>query len=465
MSRALEKIIKKQEEAAGVILDESEWESVEQPQEKTEEKPKENVLNLNVLEKDLIASFLFDNKIWRSLYQHIEQSNFEYDNSKTTFEIFRNYFEKYRELPTHPQVISMSRNGDYGEVTPGFDSFIEYVFSKPFREDEAQFLYDSVHAFIKRNKMKNALIQSVTLIDDHTQYNDVEKMIQEVIMWNENIDMGFEIAKEIEERYVQIEKLKENGFISPWPSLNKIIGGQFYQQELTIFLSPTGVGKSLCLVNIACYARNILKKNILYVSLELSDLRLSQRFDAYVSGIEFLETPNNIPRIKDKWEKFNNGNLFIKEFPESKVTVDEIHEYIYKLEYFKGIKIQGIIVDHIDAMAPAYNRYGKNSNAYLDGGVITTELRSLAKTYKCPVLTATQANRGGYNIGVAEFTSEHVGDSMKKIHTADNMIALVANDENRRNNEAFMKTLKSRNGKPMQYFKLKTNYPQMRFSE
>lgn len=462
------------------ILNEDEWEPVEvktpfkeEKKETFDDEEREDEvkkLNLNVLEKDLIASFLASKKIWLSFAQHIFPENFEYENSKFVFKIFTFYFDKYGEMPTQTQVISLSRTGQFGELTDaivsGFDSFVEYIYTKQFREDEMNYLYDSVHGFVKRNKMKNALIKGVTLIDDYTKYVEVENAVRDVIMWNENMDMGFEIAKDVEERYLLIEKLKENGFESPWKSLNEIIGGQFYQQELTIFLSPTGVGKSLALANIASWARNKLQKVIVYISLELSALRLSQRFDANIGNIDFLETPNNIQIIKDKWGGVKgNGRLYVKEFDEGKVTIDDIHEYVYKLQYFEGVKVQGIIVDHIDAMSPKMNKYGKNATAYTEAGVITQELRALARANKCPVLTATQANRAGYNVSVEEFSSEHLGDSIKKVQTADNMIAIVANNDNRRDNIAFMKTLKTRNGKPFRHFQIKTDYPKMRFTE
>lgn len=181
MSSVFDKLKNKQNEKEeegtkfeSLQIDESEWEPVGAPT--TEEKNEDDdnkTFNLNVLEKDLIASFLASKKIWMSFYQHIYPENFEYENSKIVFKIFAHYFEKYGEMPTQTQTTSISRTNQFGEITDsmvsGFDSFVEYAYTKSFREDEMQYLYDNVHAFVKRNKMKNALIKGVTLIDDHTQ--------------------------------------------------------------------------------------------------------------------------------------------------------------------------------------------------------------------------------------------------------------------------------------------------------
>ena len=70
--------------------------------------------------------------------------------------------------------------------------------------------------------------------------------------------------------------------------LDDILKGGLAQGELGIMMMPTGTGKSIFLINVAGNA--ILQgKNVIFITLEMSELEIRNRFSMYLSGIPYEE--------------------------------------------------------------------------------------------------------------------------------------------------------------------------------
>ena len=90
---------------------------------------------------------------------------------------------------------------------------------------------------------------------------------------------------------------------------------------------------------------------------------------------------------------------------------DKIREYIEKK--VDGINVKMIFCDYIDVMSPTV-RDSRSSDEYYAHGIITQELRNIARHHKVPIFTATQNTRGSENPNHA-MSNDMVGDEMTSL--------------------------------------------------
>ena len=76
----------------------------------------------------------------------------------------------------------------------------------------------------------------------------------------------------------------ENKFKTFLPSINTSLEGGLGAKELAMVVAPPGVGKSLFLVNQGVHSMMEGRK-VLYVSMEMSEDKIAQRFDSIMTLI------------------------------------------------------------------------------------------------------------------------------------------------------------------------------------
>jgi len=122
--------------------------------------------------------------------------------------------------------------------------------------------------------------------------------------------------------------------------------------ELGILIAPPGYGKSYSLINIACGGVSD-GKNVIYYSLELSQLNLGLRADAYFSGFKVDQIINERDLVKKTLNEKRNGmgNLIIRRFPTKSKTVAQLKAYTNRL-MATGFKADLVVVDYGDLIKP-----------------------------------------------------------------------------------------------------------------
>ena len=434
---------------------------------------KVNKFNLHDLEKDIFKAFLQSKKIWIQFESHIESNFFTNKADQFLFQIFKKYWSKYKHLPTKNQCLTFLKKAEgltNSKITANDISKIESIYdslsTNPLMEHELEHLSMEMRKFIKRNKLEIALFESAANIADEDKYDEIEAKIKEAVMWKDDVDLGISIFNNIDQRYNKLEEIYKNVIKTPWAQLNDALGGGLFEKEIYCIIAPSGVGKSIALSNIATYVYSKLQKKVVYISLELSEARLGQRIDVSITGIKMGEIIQQRDKVKEYWKKLiknNPGDLRIKEFPTSSVSSKIIENYIYSLSIYENFKPDLIIIDYADILLP--NEEDKKAGSYINAGRVVEQMRALGYIYECPVLTATQSNRGGYNIDIADFNETHIGESMKKLFTLDTLIVLNSTDSQRMVGEADMKILKCRNGAKNSIINFSIKYEYFRLEE
>ena len=170
--------------------------------------------------------------------------------------------------------------------------------------------------------------------------------------------------------------------------------------DVMVWMAPTGVGKSIMLVNsgVACIKRGL---NVLHVTLELSELKTRLRYMGALTDHHIkrrFDEKEKIVKKLNRMKETYEARLEIVEFPPDDISADTIYALLdtYRRQY--GVKFDVLILDYLELLMARESAYNKTGDEYGRQKKTSTELRSLAKKENLLVFTASQTNRSGTDI-------------------------------------------------------------------
>ena len=182
-------------------------------------------------------------------------------------------------------------------------------------------------------------------------------------------------------------------------------------------------------------------KNIAHFTLELNENYVGLRYDCCFTNIDFQEIKHQQAAVEEKLKEIK-GKLYVKYFPLKTVSAQSLKFHVERIQALEGIKIDEMVVDYADILRPLEK--DSNSNSYSEAGGIYEELRQAAGELQIPVWTASQTNRTG---GTEDIVQAHnVADSYRKIMTADFVLSVARNLNDKANNTARCHVIKNRFG-------------------
>jgi len=240
-------------------------------------------------------------------------------------------------------------------------------------------------------------------------------------------NIGLDLFKDID---VVINDLTMEHPVIPstWRWLDGKLDGGFLQngRALYIFAGETNVGKSIFLGNIAS---NIAKqgKTVLIISLEMSELIYAKRLASNITKIPLRTLKSETLTLKQQVDEISKENpdckILIKEFPPSTVTSHDISSFI-KTVISKDIKIDAIVLDYVNLLkSPVGN------NSYERIKYATEQVRAMSYVFNCPIITATQLNRQGFDVKNPGL--ETISESYGLAATADVIVSIFQDEEDR----------------------------------
>ena len=299
--------------------------------------------------------------------------------------------------------------------------------------DDSQYIKDTSLDFCKKQKLKEALMQSVDLIQN-SSYDEVRKVIDDALKLGTDNNFGHDFLKDFELRY----EIKARGPISTgWEKIDSLMSKGLGIGELGVVIAPTGAGKSMVLTHLGSQAIKA-GKNIVHYTLELSEAVTGQRYDSCISGIPL----NSLFHQKDEvLETIGDleGTLIIKEYPTKTASTNTIRTHLEKLKK-RNHKIDMILVDYADLLKSVTSFKEKRNE--LES--IYENLRAIAQEYKCPIWTASQTNRTGLNAEVV--TMESISEAFNKCFVSDFICSISRTIKDKNANTGRMFIAKNRNG-------------------
>ena len=185
-------------------------------------------------------------------------------------------------------------------------------------------------------------------------------------------------------------------------------------------------------------------KNVLYISLELSEELCSMRLDSMLTGYNTKDVFRNVEDVdlKVRMTGKKAGRLQIVQLPNG-ITVNDLTSYMREYEVKTGVKVDAMLLDYLDLMMPAQRKVPP-SDLFIKDKFVSEELRNFAVEHQLLFATASQLNRSA--VEEIEFDHSHISGGLSKIQTADNVIGIFTSQamrERGRYQVQFMKTRSS----------------------
>jgi replicative DNA helicase len=347
------------------------------------------------------------------------------------------YKEKYSAHPSYSTVTMLMRSeiDDASDVLKKQvrDYFARILVDAEQPMSEAAYIKEVSLDFCKKQKLKEAILKSVELINS-SSFDEVSSLITEAIKLGQDNNVGYDYMFDFEERFLFKAR---NPVTTGWDEIDKICKGGLGKGELGVVIAPTGAGKSMALVHLGAEA---LKdgKNVVHYTLELQDTVVASRYDSCVTSVPLSDLGSFKEEIYEKIKDID-GRLIVKEYPTKSVSTKALRNHIEKLKN-RNIKIDMIIVDYADLLRPVTVRNEKR----IELESIYEELRSLAQEFECTIWTASQTNRSGLNAEV--ITMESISEAFNKCFVADFIFSISRTIEDKNVNGGRIFIAKNRNG-------------------
>lgn len=383
----------------------------------------------------IIAGILTDKSFLERILDIVEIDAFENDAHRWIVNEAIQCYNQYREMPSR-QVFLVRLDTIKSDEFKA--SVVEHLKAVQFkiRDSDLQFVKDQFLEFCKNQKLKGAIIESV----DHLKsgdYDKIKSLVDKAMKAGMERNLGHDYNIDVATRMNEMcRKVVPTG----WDVVDSLMDGGLGPGELGVVVAPAGVGKSWLLCSLGAKAM-AAGKNVAHFTLELNENYVGLRYDCCFTGINFQDIKHHQATVEQKLKSIK-GRLFVKYFPLKTVCAQSLKFHVERIQTLNNFKIDEIIVDYADILRPLEKE--KNSNSYSEGGSIYEELRQIAGELQLPIWTASQANRTALGEDIVQ--AQNVSDSYRKIMTADFVLSLSRNIDDKANNTARFHVIKNRFG-------------------
>jgi replicative DNA helicase len=431
------------------------------------------------VEEVILNQLIHNEDYFRKVFPYIEREYFQERLESRIFDSIKEYVNEYSVVPSIDTVsllINSKGNVTQDELNE-INTYINELLIERAHFPKLSAIVDKTEQFCKDRAMYNAIIDAMGIIngDDDRTTTVIPELMKDALKVSFSSSIGLDYS-DPEERYDRLHQ--DRGKIKfDIDALNVITNGGLANKTLNVVMTPTGGGKSLLMCH--CAASTLTQgKNVLYITLEMSEENIAQRIDANLMDTELDEfSEMEKDTFVNKFKKVLKGNgflsrmfgikkksklgqLFIKEYPTGAGNANHFRFLLDELELKKGFSVDFIVIDYLNICSSTRLLPMSGSYSYVKS--IAEELRGLAVEYDVPILTGTQANRGGFENSDIDLTN--TSESMGLPSTADLFIAMMSNEELSAANRALIKQLKNRyrDENKNKYFSIGIDKPKMR---
>jgi len=381
----------------------------------------------------VVASLITDVKFLEQVNEITKPTFFESQANQWIINSLLDYFNEYRAVPTMEVFkIKVGSIDDKGLKQTVVDQ-LKNVYLQVGSED-LPYVKKEYLTFCKNQKVKDALLKSVDLLKAGNYDKIIDTMMAASKVGVES-DLGLDYIENFESI---MEDVKRDSSPTGWDVIDELMDGGLGPGELGVVMAPSGIGKSWFLSKIACAAleRGI---DVLHYTLELSESYVGQRYTTILTGIQTSEHKERKNEIIRKIKQIP-GRVRIKYYPPQFASAKTIAAHIEKVRQI-GFNPKLIIIDYADLLKSGN---GNRDGLYAELGGIYEELRGLSGEAQIPVWTATQTNRAAIDHEVIQ--ADSVGDSYKKVQTADFIMSVSRKTKDKLSNTGRIHIVKNRFG-------------------
>jgi len=376
------------------------------------------------MQKLYIEFLLSDSELYARCQAILDSEYFDRKFRKSV-KFIQEHVTGYSVLPTPDQVKALTG--------------VEFTQVKDIDERHQEWFLDDFEQFCKHKALANAILSSTDLLEEN-QFGAVEKLIKDAVQVSLAKNLGTDYYVDPADRLRNL-KTQNGGTSTGWQTVDDKLFGGFNKGELNIFAGGSGAGKSIFLQNLALNW-SLMKLNVAYISLELSENLTAMRMDAMNTGYSTRDLFKNLDDVdlRIKMQKKKAGAIQIVQLI-SGCTINDIRAYLKEYTVQTGIRPDAIIIDYLDLMMPAQKKVPP-SDLFIKDKFVSEELRNLAVELDILFATASQLNRGA--VDEIEFDHSHIAGGLSKIQTADNVIGIFSSRAMRERGRIQIQFMKTR---------------------
>jgi replicative DNA helicase len=408
-------------------------------------------IDLDYFEKILCYKALSDSTYLTSIIDYVKPIYFKDKNIGMVFTHICDYYNKRGEIPSITEIKAYLTTDDLrNSFKTLVGSFSDIC--KNLNKDE---LYENTERFIKEKAVYTTMLD---IASDISKGNIDTSAILDKFEKSCNInlvtDLGLDLYNNIESVIEDLSDI-QRCLPSTWPWLDEALNGGFIEngRALYVFAGETNIGKSIFLGNIATNICN-QGKNVLLISLEMSEMLYARRICTNVTKIPINDLALNLHTLRaaiNEHKDETKGRLLIKEFPPSTITPNQLKGFVKKI-IDSGIKIDAIVLDYLNLL---HSPTGTNSYERVKN--VTEQMRAMSYVFNCPVISATQLNRGGFSVANPNLAT--ISESVGLAATADVIVSIYQNEEDRELGIIRLGMMKNRYGTRGHTQAMRIDYP------
>jgi replicative DNA helicase len=405
---------------------------------------------MDKVESLILRNLIHNEEYVRKVIPFIKSEYFEDFNQKVVFEEILKFVQDYNQPATKEVLcIEVEKRQDINDTSfKEITQMVSYLDDDP---SEFNWLVNTTEKWCRDRAIYLALMESIALADgkDEKKGRDaIPGILSDALAVSFDTHIGHDYLQDYERRYETYHR-KEEKISFDLEYFNKITKGGLPNKTLNIALAGTGVGKSLFMCHVASSVL-LQGKNVLYITLEMSEERIAERIDANLLNVpiqEIAELPkvmfeNKVTNLAKKTQ----GTLIIKEYPTASAHAGHFKSLLNELALKKSFRPDIIFIDYLNICASSRYKGNSNINSYTFVKAIAEELRGLAVEFNVPIVSATQTTRSGYGSSDVELTD--TSESFGLPATADLMFALISTEDLEGLGQILVKQLKNRYNDP-----------------
>lgn len=414
-------------------------------------------LDLDFYETVVIYNCLLDSVYLSSIIDHLETRFFKNKDIQSIISIIIKFFKDRGVVPTQTEIKAYLTTD---ELKNSFKKVVSLLVDMDKKFDKAE-LTDNTELFLKEKAVYHALLDAAEKLDSK-QLNTAELLtkIEKAVGVNLSQHMGLELFSEID-LFIKDLHSEEPHIRTGWKWLDNKLGGGFLEngRSLYVFAGETNVGKSIFLGNIATNIA-MTGKTVLLISLEMSEMMYARRLSSSITSIplsHLKSESDNLRQLITQIAEGKKSKIIIKEFPPSTLTPHQLKSYVKKLIQ-RGIRPDAIVLDYLNLL---HSPIGNNS--YERILYSAQQVRALSYELNCPIISATQLNRSGYNIDNPGL--ETISESIGLATTSDAIISIWQKEEDKELGIINIGMSKNRFGPNFGSIALKIDYNTLQITE
>lgn len=390
----------------------------------------------------LILSQLIKNEEFRGIvFPYLNEKYFEDRFINITFKELQHFINKYHYVPTKEALLISFQNNvnirSYNEDDKKtlYDFINNSIYAPQVETYKLDWLLEVTEDFCRKKAIYNALTKSIEIHSGISSSKElgidaIPNILSEALSISFNKKIGVDYFDDSEDRF-SFYSSQETGILTDIDYFNGLTNGiGFPRKSFIVLVGGTGVGKTLVKCHFASSSIK-LGYNVLYLTMEMASMRIAQRIDANLLGINY----NSIPNISrdDYLHKIRNlrnlysGQLIIKEFPTGLGSASQFRYLTDDLYKKKNFKPDLILVDYLNICASDKYKSGSSATSYTTVKSISEELRAYAVDMDASLLSSTQINRG--NLTNPNLGFDGVSESIGVPFTADMMIVMYRDEK------------------------------------